>query len=100
MIKKLDINYTINFLNSLIEADKDAIAKLLDARVSCNDELANHERVQVQETKDGCKIGVLGIINGLFGIHKESGNGYIAAVYDKRGNFYNFTRTPSTVEDE
>jgi len=79
----LNIDQLIEFLNELIDCDGDAIAKLIDNRVLCNEKLANHPTVQVDAYSERGKfrVGLLGILNGIFGIH-PSGMGQIAANYE------------------
>lgn len=51
----------------------------LNIGVPCNESLANHDTIQVRDEGNGkYSIGILGILNGLFG--KDSkGVGYIKA---------------------
>jgi len=79
MVKAKD---AVAFLNEAFEADPKAIAALVDARVPCNERMASHETIQVQENEDkSCSVGLLGILNGLFGINHD-GRGHIEAFYD------------------
>jgi len=72
----------VAFLNDAFESDPKAMAALVDARVPCNDRMASHPTIQVQENEDKtCSVGLLGILNGLFGINHD-GRGHIEAVYD------------------
>jgi hypothetical protein len=62
-IKQTDITQQwINYLNELFKIDKEAISKLVESRVSCNDGICDHPNVQV--TMDG-KLGFVGLINGF-----------------------------------
>lgn len=58
----------IELLNSAIKADKEAINNLVNSRVACNLELAEHPTIQVGCDIEECEVGLLGILNGLFGI--------------------------------
>lgn len=88
----------IQFLNELLRMDRAAIAALVINRVPCNEALANHKSVQVATLNDGYLVGMLGILNGLFGVD-EAGFGPIAAVYDGE-NLSKFQRTvPETVKN-
>lgn len=69
----------VNFLNTLLELDRTAVTQLVFQRVSCNRALADHETVQVSQAgPEFFKVGLLGILNGLFGV-SEAGYGRIAA---------------------
>ena len=74
----------VNFMNSLIELDKDAIVNLVNARMVCNKALAEHPTVQVTGNDDMSLVGIIGILNGLCGIY-DNGFGAIAAVTDNNG---------------
>src|SRR5574343_1660981 len=67
----------VDYLNGLIKIDRNAITALIEARVPCNDDLANHPTVQchvdafcIDENNNAVNksnIGILGIINGFIG---------------------------------
>lgn len=71
MIKQsVKLDEVIAFLNELLKVDSAAVKALIDARVSCNTKLANHPTVQVMQgshNKEHCKVGLLGLLNGIFG---------------------------------
>lgn len=82
MIKEsISIDEVIEFLNELIKTDPDTMYKLVENRISCNNDMLNHPTVQVQDYDSNPKVGFLGIINGLFGTD-EKGWGPFAAVFD------------------
>lgn len=89
---------TVDFLNSLMAIDKEAIARLLWNRVPCNQALADHPTVQVvsEVTTKGktTTVGLLGILNGLFGVDKD-GYGPITAHFDAAGTLERFGLTPA-----
>ena len=76
----ITVDQVLEVLNRAVAADKDALKQLLQARISCNDKLASDPEIQV-----GCyhtgkpTIGVLGLLNGLFG--EQEGWGAIVAVF-------------------
>ena len=71
MIKEqVTLDETIDFLNELIKIDAPAIAALIANRVPCNKQLADHPTVQCLAQHGGFSVGMLGIINGLFGAHE------------------------------
>lgn len=82
MFLQVSLDETIQFLNGLLELDRPAIAALIANRVPCNESLANHPTVQVNAQHGGYWVGILGILNGLFGIDEKDGWGYIVAVFD------------------
>ena len=92
MIKnEIIIDEVINFLNSLLEIDNDAITELFNDRVSCNEKLANHDTVQVRgydpitnQKTDKYSVGILGILNGLFGIDENGCGGIIMYLDDNK----------------
>jgi hypothetical protein len=65
------------FLNELVNLDRNAVQQLVAQRVPCNEGIVNHPTAQVpmDEELSPC-IGLLGVLNGLVG------GGYIVAVYD------------------
>lgn len=79
----VSIDDTIAFLNELMAIDPDAMAQLCISRVPCNEALADHPTVQVAPEDQGYSVGILGIINGLFGVD-GSGWGPIERVIDGR----------------
>lgn len=86
------IDYTtevsaVRILNNALKADPVAINKLFSwqNRIPCNEELAKHKTIQVNRLDGEEKkwnIGLLGLLNGLFGSNPVSGVGKIAATYD------------------
>lgn len=77
----------IEIMNRALEADPEAVRKLIEYRVPCNDKLADDLEIQVGErnNRDGYEVGMLGILNGIGGTINPpaplAGAGYIAAVY-------------------
>lgn len=79
----------VDFLNSLLQVDANAIHNLVEERVPCNEAMADHPLVQVVGGVSGmASVGFLGILNGMFGARPSDdpdypGYGIIAADYDK-----------------
>lgn len=95
MIKEsVSIDETIALLNELIQIDANAVAALIANRVPCNEEMANHPTVQCGAQHGGFHVGMLGVINGLFGIYEGSGWGPIMFVFDDDCNLVRFERAP------
>ena len=80
MKDSITIDETIELLNSMLNADRPATAALVANRVPCNEALADHDTIQVSEQNGGFHVGLLGVINGLFGVD-EYGWGPIATVW-------------------
>lgn len=81
-----DINYIVSILNEAFKADPNAVLALIDKRVPCNTELANHPSCQVAvkncDTADeSYEIGLLGILNGI--VEPITNGGRIAFVWDE-----------------
>lgn len=91
------IDEAIDVLNRIHAADPIVLQTLIDYRVPCNDAVANDPTVQVGIGKDptvpdnGTWVGLLGIINGLFGTN-NNGAGFIFANYDDDRNLVGFGR--------
>ena len=82
MRQVVSVDYVIEFLNSALKDDKEAIHNLIEQRVICNEKLADHPTIQVScKNKEQFEVGLLGILNGLFGTTEE-GLGLISAVYE------------------
>jgi hypothetical protein len=79
-MKKVSLPFVIDFLNKINDLDPSVLPALIAYRVPCNEELGEHPTVQTGKTEDGYEVGILGILNGLFGVKKD-GWDYIAAYY-------------------
>ena len=92
----LGVDDAIDRLNKMLEADPVAISALVETRVPCNQEMADHPTVQVTDEglQGGYKLGILGVLNGLFGVDQD-GWGPIAAQYeqDDLSTVIGFTRS-------
>lgn len=81
----ITVEKTIDFLNELLEIDREGITDLFNNREACNVNMSQHPTVQVYAKDDDDRrryyFGVLGLINGLFG-DSDNGWGHIAAVYN------------------
>lgn len=94
MIKEsIKLDGTIDFLNSLLTYDREGISKLFESRIECNKKLGDHPTVQVyfDKKQDKDYVGVLGLLNGLFGI-ADDGYGAIAMDLDDNGIITKFER--------
>ncbi len=84
----INVELVIEVLNRAIKSDPEAMHKLIEGRVPCNQTLADDETIQVSmhdpktgQVTDSFEVGILGLINGFFGTD-ERGWGCIAAVYE------------------
>lgn len=93
----ITLDEAIVFLDSLVKIDASALCGLIEHRVLCNDALADHPTVQVGSPPgEPARVGVLGILNGLFGAN-EAGWGPIGANFDDDGRLTSFDRTKQTL---
>ena len=78
----ISAEFVVKFLNDLIEIDRDSVMSLIETRVRCKGELANHESIQTTFESGRDLLGVLGLLNGFFGTSSKNGYGCIVAHYD------------------
>lgn len=79
MLKKtISVQDVCDLLNEMLVIDYDCINTLITRRVKCNDTTADHPTIQARryEFVTYSKLGLLGFLNGLFGI-REDGMGAI-----------------------
>lgn len=76
------IQDALDLLNEALSIDRKAITDLINHRVPCNDGLADHDAIQVDCSNNQQRVGILGIINGIFGIDKDN-RGPIAAYINR-----------------
>jgi hypothetical protein len=85
-------------LNRIHAADPTVLMALISHRVPCNGALADDPTVQVgplpkdAPVRNGreWEVGLLGIVNGLFGTRSRNGPGFIGAVADDDGKLIEF----------
>ena len=73
--------HLVALLNDALTHDPQAVQCLIDNRVPCNMDLANHPTIQTLCTQNGFSVGLLGLLNGLCGV-TSTGSGHIVAVYE------------------
>ncbi len=87
----------IKRMNEFCKCDRDAINMLMNTRVHCNDDLADHPTVQVRDYDGPTSVGLLGILNGIVGTIDEGpkkGFGLISAAMTPGGvELLHFKRT-------
>jgi len=78
-MKPITVEQAVEVLNRAYDVDPVAMQNLIRNRVICTEELAEDPTIQVGELVDGIfEVGMLGIINGIFGADENS-IGHIAA---------------------
>ena len=93
--EQVSIDDTIAYLNELRHLDAEAMDDLIGYRAPCNDALRDHPTARVLgigPTGKSPRIGMLGLLNGLFG-PRADGLGEISAVFDKKSKLVRFERT-------
>jgi hypothetical protein len=90
---QITIEQVIDKLNEFLILDKAAIKQLIEYRVPCNEAMKNHKTIQVLVDEDGrnARVGLLGILNGFFGV-EEDGWGKICASFDEDGDLLGFQK--------
>lgn len=102
--EQVSVDDVLAVLNEALELDPLAVTNLVEARLPCNDALSEHPTIQCGPSGGTTKhwqVGLLGILNGLFGIFDEdapepTGFGPIAAVV-AGGYVTRFVRTTPAV---
>lgn len=81
-------------LNELLELDRSAITKLCDTRIECNKNMAIHQSLQVRHEDGLYKVGLIGVLNGIFG-RSPKGKGFIIAKYCNGSISHFFVKRPA-----
>lgn len=93
MVKEtISIANALETLNELLALDKEAMCNLLEARVECNEAMAEHDTLQVLAIGKGYMLGILGVLNALFGA-REDGWGEITLKLNDNNEAAAFIRT-------
>jgi hypothetical protein len=87
----------VNLLNSALQCDPEAVRALLEHRVPCNNALADHPTIQVGDIDGQRRVGILGLLNGIFGTD-ERGWGYIGAQFDDADKLTHFVNMAEPVK--
>ena len=91
------IDTAIEVLNRVHTADPTVLPALINHRVPCNEAICEDVTVQVGKHDGEWQVGLLGILNGIFGI-QETGIGYIGAHYNDDKVLTHFIRmTPKDI---
>jgi hypothetical protein len=85
------IERAIYVLNRALRADRNAIQELFTNRAKCNKVLTDDQTIQVGIFDNKNMVGVLGLINGIFGI--KNGYGPIVMILNDDGIIDSFQKT-------
>lgn len=94
---EVTVDQVVELLNAALLLDRTAITNLVQTRVDCNKKLSGHQTIQVglapgvdpDDKNLLYEVGILGLLNGLFGIDERQW-GAIAAEMDKAGHVMQF----------
>ena len=89
---QVTLDEVIDLLNEIHAADPKAMLQLIEGRIPCNEKLAEHPTVQCLTVGGVNMVGILGVINGIFGVN-ERGVGGIAALFNSSGELTGFIKT-------
>lgn len=84
-LRRAYLEFAVEVLNQALESDPKAISTMMTQRFDCNRALTEHPTIQVSEKEGRRTIGVMGLINGLFGVDKD-GYGFIAGIWETDQN--------------
>lgn len=96
MIKRLITAQDVcDLMNDLLQLDRSCVNEMIKTRFRCNQDTADHPTVQVRKYPEDeyFTVGLIGILNGLFGI-REDGFGGLCYECDEDGNVIKFKPTP------
>ena len=93
------IGNAIRVLNEALEADPEAINRMMRLEVPVNEKLAGHATIQVGTSEldpphPGKVVRPLGLINGLYGAGDDQW-GFIAMMVDEAGKIVKFIPVPA-----
>ena len=84
----------IDLLNEALLLDRVAVENLINFRTPCNNDMAEHESIQVKQDRnipELITVGFIGLLNGICGIDDNNCGG-IAAVINDAGQLVRFAR--------
>lgn len=96
MRTSLTVNEVVDRLNEFNKTDSSALKKIFDNRVPCNKDMGDHPTIQCGQRKKRYTVGMLGLLNGLFGIYPDypkKGYGPITMSVGDSGEIVGFERT-------
>lgn len=89
----VSVKEAIDLLNDALKTDRKSIEEMFKTRIKCTKKLMNHKTIQVRKyiSDEFPTVGVLGLINGIFGI-SEKGAGPICMVLGDDDHIQHFKR--------
>lgn len=100
--QEAEMRRMVAFLNSLVEADREWMSKLLDHHPACNDAIYFHPSVQCfgPDEPGGQRAGLLGLLNGFYGTRgKPVGYGFLGIDWDaEKKQVVRFVYTPDSAK--
>lgn len=90
----IGIQRAVAALNAMLAESPDALTALCEYRVPCASQLGSGTSCQTVYDDGQEKVGLLGILNGIFGAVVPEGRGYIAAEYDDSNKVTGFIVLP------
>lgn len=85
MLKEsITIDDVCNLLNEMLEMDYECVSNMVSHYSKCNESIMNHPTIQVRfySKDDYPQVGLIGFLNGLFGI-QEDGMGALCMEVDE-----------------
>jgi len=67
MSNSVSMDDVVAYLNELIQLDRPAMEALFEYLAPCDKALAGHSTMRVLKWDSGYRVGMLGVLNGLFG---------------------------------
>lgn len=81
---EVTVQQVVDLLNEALRIDKYAVTDLISERITVNKDLAEHPTIQCVETGKGrYEMGLLGFLNGLFGVDEKKFGAIVAVIDDK-----------------
>lgn len=106
MLKEtVSIDDVLEVLNRIVNTDPQAAHDLIETRVDCSDALAKDPTIQVAKkevamlgtTAKFYSVGILGVLNGIFGVHDDN-YGAIQVTMEDDGTVVGFSLTKQAKE--
>lgn len=60
------ITKAVRILNEALDLDPEAMTRIINLRVPCDRNLGKHPSIRIHRLGDEHRIGILGLINGIF----------------------------------
>jgi len=87
------------FLNEFLKLDSDCLTNLVNTRHKCNEKIVEHESIQVSCNTDGnFYVGLLGVLNGMFGTNETRAASIVAQINDFNGQILCFRPNKTEVD--